>query len=805
MRKIVVIISFFISIFCFCLNNVFAQNQLTGFVKDRANDSPVPYATAALMRTDSSMIKGVMVDDDGKFLIENITSGDYLLQVSFIGYDKVYRRLNVPAESHLGDIFISESSNQLNEVVVTGKRALVEQRLDRIVVNVSGNMITSGLNMNDLLKQLPGLIVDQDGNIKLNGRSATVYIDGRPTRLPAEQVVKMLSGMMGDVVDRVELIDNPSARYEAGLGEAIVNVRMKRNASLGLNGTVQGGTGFTEDDFASLGGLNLNFRTKKLNIFGNYGYNNIPSRNNLTQIRNFYGVSPLTYDQYSESKLKIPVHTLRAGIDWFITPNQVIGALFNGTFYNLDIDVVSQVRVSRTGISKIDSTILSDTWQRAKKRSQMYNLNYRLDGDKNGILTVDLDYGRVHNEQHQNIQSRYQDAVGEILRPSTEFRYSGPRNIDILSFKLDYTKPLFENSNLETGIKMGQTKTDNEILYENMINDQWETDHNQSNRFKYTEQVSAAYAMYNHRFGKLSAMAGLRVEYTSIKGDSPTMDTTFTHNYLDWFPSAYLQYQISEKQVLNLSYSRKINRPGYSLLNPFRFYNDQFTFSSGNPDLKPSYINTTTLRYSFGGYSANLSYGTQSDIFEQDYEQDDVNHTMGLVQRNIGKRQLLTLGLNIPIQMAKWYGLNLYSETSYTMTDTRSSGEKFQENYLSVFANLNHNITFSPSFRANMQMIWMKPTYFGVVKLDDMWGMNVQVEKTFWDNRLSLSLSCNDLFSTMNKVNGKIRIGNINQTVKQDMRQRQLMFTVRYNFGSQQIRGARNRGVGIEEEIRRTN
>jgi hypothetical protein len=181
------------------------------------------------------------------------------------------------------------------------------------------------------------------------------------------------------------------------------------------------------------------------------------------------------------------------------------------------------------------------------------------------------------------MQSRYIDSDGSVLRPSTEFQSYGPRDIDILSFKLDYERPLSNHSNMEAGLKTGQTVTDNEIIYENLNEGIWEIDPNQSNRFKYTEQISAAYATYSHRFGKFSTMAGLRVEYTSTQGESPTMDTTFKHNYLDWFPSAYLQYQINEKQALNFSYSRKITRPGYGLLNPFRKYADPFTYSSGNP------------------------------------------------------------------------------------------------------------------------------------------------------------------------------------------------------------------------------
>ncbi|MDR1500819.1 MAG: TonB-dependent receptor [Tannerellaceae bacterium] len=646
--------SIFFVVFCSCVSYVFAQHQLSGVVRDRTDGSFLQYATAALLRPDSSVVTGVVTGDSGRFVIGNVSAGNYLLQVSFIGYNKEYMQVNVPAQSELGEISLGGDANMLGEVVVINRRALVEQRIDRLVVNVRNNMITSGRNVNDLLKQMPGLVVDANNNVKLNGREATVYIDDRPTRLPAEQVAQMLTGMMGDVVDRVELIDNPSSRYEAGMSSAIVNIRLRRDASLGLNGTAQAGAGFTEHNFASVGGLNLNYRSKKLNVFGNYGYNDVPMYYDLSQVRNYGGggASPLTYDQYSLIEEGYPSHTLRAGIDWFIAPGHTMGALFNGTYNNLDTDIASHADISQTGSAKIDSTILSDTWASSTYSSQMYNLNYRMDGDKNGVLTADLDYGHVHSKKRQDLLSRYLDAGGGELRSSTEFQYSGPRDIDIFSFKVDYTRRLSGNSGLEAGVKTGRTVTDNEIVYENLFAGQWVFDPAQSNRFKYTEGVSAAYITYTLSFGRLSAMAGLRGEYTSIRGESPTMDTTFTRSYLDIFPSAYLQYQVSESQGLNLSYSRKINRPGYSLLNPFRTYADPFTFSSGNPDLSPSYRNTAALRYNIGGYSASLSYSALSDIFEQDYVQDDVSRTMGLVVMNVGRREQYALGVNVPVSLA---------------------------------------------------------------------------------------------------------------------------------------------------------
>ena len=789
---------FFISI---SLNQIWSQT-LFGVVKDAADNSPVAFATAALLRPDSSVITGVMAIDNGTFVIDKVAEGDYIVQVSFLGYEKKNLKVNVPTQSDLGDILLNENATMLEEVVVTSTRPLVVQRLDRIVVNVAGNIITSGLNVQDLLKQLPGLVVDQYGSVKLNGKTATVYIDGRPTRLPAEQIVQMLNGMMGDVVDRVELIDNPSSRYEADLSAAIVNIRLKRDASLGINGTAQMGVGFTEHNFASQGGLNLNYRSKKINLYGNYGYSNISRNSDIYQTCSYGGTVPKTYDQHTLLKNWGPSNTLRAGIDWFITPKQTIGFLFNGTHINRDGDMAAKANIMRTGTSKVDSIELSDSRTINKSRMQMYNLNYRLAIKEGEEITMDVDYGNVYAHSWQNMQRHYLETDGNEKRPSSEFQNKGPRNIDILSLKIDYVKPFWEKSRLEAGLKTGQTITDNEFLWENLINGSWEADLNESNRFRYIEKVSAAYATFSHQFGKFSAMAGLRAEYTSFKGESATIDTSFTHSYFDWFPSAYLQYQINSTQVLNISYSRKIGRPSFSSLNPFRTYIDPFTFQSGNPDLKPCYLSSIALRYKIKSYSVNLSYNTINDMFFQDYIQDDATHTTGLIQKNIGKSQFLSLGVYAPIKFTAWYTLNINTQIAYNKDDTYHNGERFLHDFINANASLQHILTIMPTMRAYIQMLWSKPSWQGINYFKDVYYMSAQIEKSFWDHRLSLTLSCNDLFSSM-VYRSKINFGNINQTAKEDQHQRRILLTARYNFGSQQIRGARNRSVGIDEEMGR--
>ncbi|MCL2073698.1 MAG: TonB-dependent receptor [Marinilabiliaceae bacterium] len=786
----------------FCLINLQAQNQLTGIIKDGAGDgSPVPYATAALLQPDSTVITGTMANDDGRFVLTNVKEGDYILQVSFIGYEREYRNVNVPAQSDLGDIFLSVSTNELGEVVVKSNRPLVEQRIDRMVVNVAGNIITAGASVNDVLKRLPGLIVDQNGNVIINGRTATVHIDGRPTQLPPEQIAQMLSGMDGELIDRVELIHNPSSRYDA-TETAIVNIRLKKDASLGVNGRVSAGVGFSDNDFLWRSGVNINYRSKKLNVFGNYNVEEYPRQSELYENKTFKDVpSPVMYDQQSIMRWTGPDQTLRAGIDYFITPKQTLGFLFNGTNSNLDGTTNSTINIAPIGIEVVDSSVLSDSRLIDKYYSQIYNLNYRLGISEGEELTVDADYGNVSGRNWQNMNSRYHDKDKTEMKPTSEFQYNGVRNIDILSLKTDYTKPLSEKSKLETGIKIAKTVTDNEIVYKNKNNEIWEIDNNQSNRFKYSEEVSAGYATYSHSFGKFMAMAGLRAEYTSLKGESE--DTTFTRSYIDWFPSAFLHYQINERQALNVSYSRKIHRPGFSLLNPFRTYIDRFTYESGNPDLKPLYYNSFSLNYNFGGIFVGAGYTHLTNIFESVYEQDDLTHTTSIMKKNIGKRERADLSLNVPIPLTKWYHLTIMSQVGWMMEDTRYNGKQFKNDFFFNYTSSSHAFTILPTLKAHAQVMWLTGGWQGIMQFDGYWRTDAQIEKTFYNNRLSVTLYCYDVFNS-HVMKGKIKFDNIDQTFENKYNYRNFLLNIRYNFGSQQIRSARNRNVGIDEEMGRT-
>ena len=783
-----------------------AQNELTGIITDGTNGLPMTYATVVLLLPDSSVVAGITTKDDGRFVFSNIENGFYILQLSFVGYDRLSITVDVPVQSNLGEIVLNESANSIREVFVTAQRPFVEHRLDKTIVNVSGNIITAGLSINELLNEIPGLWVRDDGRVMLNGRMATVHIDGRPTRLPAVQVAQLLNGMQGDLVDRIELISNPSARYEAGMSPSIINIRLKRDLTLGTNGSVMTNVGFTEYDFIYRNGVNFNYRSKRINVFGNYGFNHNVTRQDIHQIRKYSTTPSMLYDQRSMVKSVNPGHTLRTGVDWFISPKHTFGFLFTGMYSgSVRATVTSETNISNIDEFLPDSTTLSNIGILLDGNSKMYNLNYRLMIDDLGSeLTADADYGNVYIKNKQNMQTRYFDSFGEEQRLQTAFQHTVPQDINILSFKLDLSKFFTSETKIETGLKVNQTITDNEIKYENFVNNSWEPDYNQSNRFRYREQIFAGYASYGFQLNKISTMLGVRAEYTQMWGESFTMDTTFNRSYLELFPSIFYQYRVNNNTSVNFSYSRRLQRPGYSLLNPFRTYIDPYTYTSGNPDLKPMFTHSIEFKLDGGHLSITSGYNITYGAFGQEIKQDDQQRITSYTYENIGKRQVFSLIPFGRFVFSPKYTLRVGPSVFWNVDNSWYNKEPFDKNYLTMQLRIYNSFTFSPLFGGTFSFMWQDEGWDGINKVDrrNLWQANINVRYLFFDRRLNVAFNCNDIFSSYRyKTTGKFQ--NIDQTTVEVGHGRTIRISATYNFGSNQIRGARNRAVGIEEEMSR--
>ena len=797
--------SIFLTIFSLCAFTVAAQHPLSGTVKDAAAGATLPYATAALLRHDSTVVTGVMTGNDGKFVIEKVAAGDYILQVSFIGYNKEYRRVNVPAQSDLGEITLTESATRMQEVVITADRPLVAMKADRYIVNVSGNIQSAGRDAMDILRNTPGLLVSQKGDISVMGNSVQVWIDGRPSRMSGEQLQAFLNSMQGGEIDRIEVITNPSSRYEAEGSGGIIDIKTKKGLQFGLNGTLTAGYQQGRADKENAG-VNMNWRREKFNMFGNYSVN----RNNYWEKANIFNVMQTPNGEVildnnttainSKAGLR---HTVRAGMDYFINPKNILGIIVNA--YH-DYGSVSNLK-GRTDIAPVYNGVqytTADNTQSKNRDGIQVNLNYQSSFAKPGQqLNFDLDYARFSSDPLQKNANKYFDVNEVMIGAVEQFSNANPQTIDVYSAKIDYTQPLWKDARVETGAKFGQTKTDNDLKYEEVIGNVWQTDPGRSNRFVYTEQIGAAYININQRLGKFSLQAGLRGEYTYSEGEQKTTGEVNDTTYFNLFPTAFVNYQASQKHNFGLSYSRRLSRPNYENLNPFELTLDAYTFRIGNPYLSPAYTHNVQLSHMFAqSLMTRFGYNHTTNLIMLTPVEDAATQRTGLTPLNFGRSRQYFGMVNYRKQIVKIWMASLTVSGGYIISTSDEVSGEFANKGGTLTVLLNNNISITPTLSAEVTGMYMSGGRQGYMVMQSMGNFSVGLRQQLLKNKMSLSLTVNDILHTQ-KQKVRFQYENVDYSMNLDNDTRYVNLTLRYNFGSTTVKAARNKQTGIEDETSR--
>jgi len=717
----------------------------------------------------------------------------------------VYRRINVPAQSDLGDITLTESATRMQEVVVTGNRPLVVSRADRYVVNVSGNIQSAGRDALDILRNTPGVLVDQKGNISVLGNSVQVWIDGRPSQMSGEQLQAFLNSMQGGEIDRIEVITNPSSRYDAGGGGGIVDIRTKKGLQFGVNGTLTVGYRQGRQDRENAG-VSMNWRREKFNLYGNYTFN----RNNFWERLSHINVmqtsaGEVTFDQslsgkYTEAALR---HNLKAGMDYFINPKNVFGVIVNAYHAvggNVSLKGNTRITPAFNGVSSSEA----DNIQYRNGKGIQANANYQTTFDKPGQqLNFDFDYARFFAEPFQQNRNIYYDSSGAIVGVPEQLRNSNPQNIDVYSAKTDYVQPLWKNARMETGAKVSQSKTDNDIKFEVFSGNVWQIDPNRTNRFVYTEQIDAAYINLNQQLGKFGLQAGLRGEYTLLKSEQKTTGERNDTAYFNLFPTFFVNYTASQKHNFGLSYSRRLSRPGYSLLNPFEVAIDAYSFIHGNPYLMPSYTHNIQLSHTFAqNLMTRIGYSNTTDLVSLTPIKDNDTERYGTTYKNFGRSQEINAMVNYRKTLLKNWTANLTVQGSYSINTSNEASGEFVNKGSSLYIQLYNNYNITPTLSAEVMCIYISGVRQAYLVLQPLGNFSFGFRKTLLKDKMSLSLNISDIFYTYNEK-GNFRYENVNYSLVSEKDTRYVNLTLRYNFGSTTVRAARNKSTGIEDETTR--
>lgn len=787
--------------------SAFGNGEVNGKIIDEKL-VPIMYATVDLLKaSDSTKFKSDISDVNGDFKFTDIPDGNYLISVEWVGYEKKNTSPFTIDITHsiqqISAINMLPDASQLQTVYITGKKPLIEKKKDMLIMNVANSILATGSSALEILSKAPGVTVDNNGNISLRGKAGvTILIDNKQTYLSSAELTSLLRSIDGSAIQIIELITNPSAKYDAAGTGGIINIRMKKNTSYGTNGTVILGGGYGKT-YKSNAGLTLNHRAKNINIFGNYNYKNNNELEDLIINRSTTADNEKTYfTQKGIHDISRKNHRYKAGIDYNLSDKSILGFMASGYVNNEKVNNDINTLIGSHPF-EVDSSVVAHNKGKSRYGSQTYNLNYKSVIDTLGQeLNADLDYSVFHNSNDITYKNYFfSNTEGVQAKDPLIFRNSTPTDVKIWAGKVDYTYPLNPKMKLETGVKSSYVNTDNNFQSEGLQDSEWVNVVSRSNRFVYKEQINAAYVNLHKEFKSITLQVGLRSEMTYSEGNSITLESVVKRNYIDFFPSVLINHNLSNNNEIGFSYSRRIDRPDYQSLNPFVYFADLYTFSKGNPFLKPQYANAFELTY---GYKkkTNVTFGYThtKDVMTTTTITDTVTKTLILYEQNLASKNTTSLNVSRPIAVTKWWNTNNDATLYYSSFSSPDLlGEPFKSGKLTFLINTVQTFVVSPSINAELSADYVSSQVYGTYVVKPIYGIDFGISKSFADKRANLKLSLSDIFD-QRKLQLKSAISSQDYNLSQKQESRVFRLTFSYNFGSNTVKGNRKRSNGSSSE-----
>jgi hypothetical protein len=814
MNKLIAITTAFLLL---SILEVAGQNgfSITGKVNNKDNKTLSSVQITLTNTNDNTVTKIEITDAEGKFLIQNLKEGSYKVVIDDMEYSP-YQSESITLNAsnpnvNLNSITLaSKSTTNLNEVIVTQKKPFIENKIDRTVVNVDAFITAAGGDAMDVLEKSPGIVVDQNGTITFKGKSGVqVFIDDKPTYLSGAELEAYLKSLPASTLDKIELMTNPPAKYDAAGGAGIINIVSKRSKSRGFNANLT--SRFSQGKRSgNRQGLNFNYMEDKIRVFGNVGYAQNNPINDLFIFRKFKNTDGSTNSLFYQNSIidtKIKSTNARIGMDYYVSDKTTIGLGLSGILRsnNQNSDVNSDVTDAN---SVLDSSIVAYNRQRQKFKNGGINFNLRHELDSLGQkITVDLDYLKYDTSSRQTFNN-YIYQPDNSLSSQDELRGFLPSDLNIYALKTDYILPFKDGSTFETGYKVSYTKTDNIADYRDIIDGEEIPNYDTSNHFKYDEIINAAYINFNTSYKRFGIQTGLRVENTESRGNQlgniEQPSSKFKRNYTNLFPTVFVQYKLDSigNNQLVVNYGRRINRPYFQDLNPFISPLDKFTFYSGNPFLNPSFANNYELSYRYKGlFSTTLSYGSSKDDINETIEIND-----GIYYSrpgNIGKSEFFSINANVQLSFTKWWTANAYSEVTHSKFRSKLYTEDLNSSGTFWYFSMNNSFKLNKGWSAELSGNYQTDIVSSQFVLLSRSNINFGIQKKLLQDKATIKLSANDIFySNMNNgIIKNLKNTDANWTNKLDSRFVAMTFT--YSFGKSFAPKNQYNSNGAENEMNR--
>ena len=766
-------------------NSLIAQHTIQGKLVTETNE-PIAFANVILLNAEdsTSVYKGTISEDNGEFLFEEIASNDYLLKVSFVGYEEYLQQISVNSDKKIRKITLKEGASNLEEVTINARKPKITRSIDRITFDVENSTLSSGSSW-DILRQTPGVIMTQ-GQLQVRNSSVTVYINDRKVQLTADELQTLLQSYSAENIKSIEVITNPPARYEAE-GGAILNINTTSAISPGYKGSLEGA--YTQGIVPKYQfGTSHYWKGDKLNVFANYTFS---PRKEIKRDDSYINFSPneefgQRWESDFERVTRSQAHNANVILDYdFDEKNKL--SFSSNLFFSPDKTFDNSVR---TDITTQGNTAFSNFMTDSEVGTDEHNigldLTYTHKLENGGSFSAAAHYTRFNQERDQKVATNYFDSAGENVQ-NINFNTSSGQNIEIFTGQLDFNSSLGEMS-FDAGAKVSNINSNSGINFSNAesLDDLYD---NLSDDFYYDETVSAVYINTSRDWEKWSAQVGLRGEYTDLLGVSLSTNQRNRQEYFELFPTAYLQYRASDNHSFTLDYSRRIERPRYESLNPFRYFLNENDFNAGNPNLRAAISNNINLNYTLlGQYFFDVYYRDNGRSPASLAFQDNQNLTIRRLQANLLESKSYGLDILHGRSITGWWYAQLYASLFHeenTFLAVESNNAEVTNEIDAVFGQLYNSFTLSKdgTFSGNLSFTYVSDYITGSYNFDPFSTLSLGVRKTLWNNRAELSLNINDIF---NNTNTRLTSQYLNQDnsyfAQEEMRYVRVGF--KYNFGN---------------------
>ncbi len=783
-------------LFCSILfQTVNGQNSFSGQVKDDQKKT-VFFATVALYnQVDSSFSKSASSDDQGKFSIENIKDGPYYVEITMLGYQKVTETLNFPNDNNKElDIQLKTDAAVLSTVEVTAKLPLLEQRSDRLIVNVENNLTSLNSNLMDVMKKVPGMIVTGD-KVRMAGQSnITILINGRSTKYM--DINSLMKDIPGDNIKRVEVIHQPGAEFPAEGTGPIINIILKKNSLFGTNGRLNLGVAKGEN-WRYNSRLSLSHYQGSVNIHGGIGYRKNAWYDNLKITRIVAGD---TYTQDSYDPGFSDGWNGQLALDWDIDDRHRIG--FSSRYINSETDNLientTDITFANDGVP--EWKLLSENKQEKTWNLKTVNPYYQFEIDTSGQkLAFDISYTKIENDG-SNVLSSNEVNLGIPFYAQENLQLG---DTDFWTGQLDYTYPFSKDIKLQIGTKYSDANLDNDLT--NLKEDSssvWSIDPNSSNHFIFDETIYAAYSKVSFNKGKWNGTLGLRYENSDSEGYSVTLDSLIERPISKLFPSASIGRKITNDLTASLAYSYRIDRPRYSNLNPFRYFLDQYTFEAGNPNLAPSLTHSGKFNLAYQGQPFfNIEYKHTKDAMVEVTEQDDDAGTSNLATVNLENFKVFNISLFFPLDFIpgiSGYGGVIANRSAY---DSGYLDDHFAKTKWDYTGFMQAEFKLPGQINGEVTGWYNSGGQDGLVNASWLYGVDIGFRKKFLDDKLSISLGCENILARY--LSADVKYSNMDILIRDRWDGPVVNTKISYRFGNQHMKQAKQRSSSSSDVINR--